>query len=126
MHILNSVENLFILASIVTGCVSISAFASLVDILVGITSSAVVINICAITPGIKKYKSIIKEKTKKDSKKVLLGKDKLNTIEGLISKSLIDADISHNEFVSVHNALREFNEMKNKLKNTETSVEYII
>ena len=55
MHILNSVENLFILASIVTGCVSISAFASLVDILVGITSSAVVINICAITPGIKKY-----------------------------------------------------------------------
>ena len=56
MHILNSVENLFILASIVTGCVSISAFASLVDILVGITSSAVVINICAITAGIKKYK----------------------------------------------------------------------
>ena len=126
MHILNSVENLFILASIVTGCVSISAFASLVDILVGITSSAVVINICAITAGIKKYKSTIKEKTKKDSKKVLLGKDKLNTIEGLISKSLIDVDISHNEFVSVHNALREFNEMKNKLKNTETSVEYII
>ena len=74
MHILNSVENLFILASIATGCISISAFASLVDILVGITSSAVVINICAIIAGIKKYKSIIKEKTKKHSKKSVVRK----------------------------------------------------
>ena len=38
---LNYVENLLILSSTVTGCVSVSAFASLVDINVGITSSAV-------------------------------------------------------------------------------------
>ena len=38
---LNDVEHLLILASIVTGCVSISAFASLVAFPVGITSSAV-------------------------------------------------------------------------------------
>ena len=31
---------------------------------------------------------------------VLLGKDKLNTIEVLISKALIDSYISHDEFVS--------------------------
>ena len=42
--------------------------------------------ICAITSGIKSYKSIIKEK-KKHYKIVLLGKDKLNTIEVLISIS---------------------------------------
>ena len=33
--------------------------------------------------GIKKYKSIIKKKEKKHDKLVLLGKDKLNTIEVL-------------------------------------------
>ena len=38
---------------------------------------------------------------------MLLGKDKLNTIEILISKALIDSYISHDEFVSVNNVLRE-------------------
>ena len=67
---LNYVENLLILSSRITGCVSISAFASLVDIKVGITSSSVGINICAIIVGIKKYKSIIKKKKKKHYKMV--------------------------------------------------------
>ena len=51
---LNYVEHLLILASAVTGCVSISAFASLFCFPVGITSSAVGLKICAITAGIKK------------------------------------------------------------------------
>ena len=58
------VENLLILTSTVTGCVSISVFASLADAPVGITSSAVGIKICAITTGIKKYKSTIKKEEK--------------------------------------------------------------
>ena len=51
---LNYDEHLLILVSRVTGCVSISALASLVAIAVGITSSAVGIKICTITTGIKK------------------------------------------------------------------------
>ena len=81
---LNYVEHLLILSSIITGCVSISAFASLVCVPVGITSSAVGIKICAITTGIKKYKSIIMKKNKKHNKIVLLGKDNLSTTEALI------------------------------------------
>ena len=61
----NVVENLVILVSTVTGCISISAFPSLVCSPVDITSSAVGKNISAITAGIKKYKSIINKKTKK-------------------------------------------------------------
>ena len=98
-------EHLLILASVVTGCISISAFASLDAILVGITSSAVGIKVLAVTAGIKKYKSAIKKKKKHD-KIMLLGKDKLNTIELLISKALIDSDISHDEFASVNNVLK--------------------
>ena len=49
---------------------------------------------------------------KKIDQILLLRKDKLNTIEVLISKALIDTYISHEEFVSVNNVLREYNEMK--------------
>ena len=61
---LNYVENLLILVSTVTGFVSISAFALLVCVPVGITSSVAELKMCAITAGIKKYKSVIKKKKK--------------------------------------------------------------
>ena len=70
--------------------VSVSDFASLVGIPVGITSSAVGLKICVLTAGIKKYKSKIKKKKKKNDKIALLEKTKLNSIEVLISKVLID------------------------------------
>ena len=59
---LNYIEHLLISMSTVTGCVSISAFASLVGIPIVITSSAIILKICAITAGIKKYKLIVKKK----------------------------------------------------------------
>ena len=106
---LNYLEHLLILVSTVTGYVSISAFVSLVCVSVGIASSAVVIKI---TAGIKKYMLFIKKKKKHDTI-VLLKKDKLSTIEVLLSKALIDSYISHDEHVSVNNVLREYNKTKN-------------
>ena len=79
----NHVENLLILVSAITSHISISAFSSLVFVLVGITSFTVGRNICAIAAGIKEYNSIIKKKKKKHGKAVLLLKDKLNTIKVL-------------------------------------------
>ena len=64
---LNYVENLLILASTITSCVLISVFPSLVDITVGITSSSLGINICAIIARIKKYMSIIYIKRRRNS-----------------------------------------------------------
>ena len=61
---LNYIEHLLVLASTITGCISISDFTSLIGIPIGITSSAIGLKICAITAGIKKYKSIIKKKKK--------------------------------------------------------------
>ena len=60
--------------------------------------------------------SQISRKKKEHDKTVLLGKSKLDAIEVLISKSLIDSYISHDEFVSVNNILREYNEMKEGIK----------
>ena len=46
---LNYIEHSLILASTITRCISISAFASLLDIAIGITSSAIELKIWAIT-----------------------------------------------------------------------------
>ena len=53
---------LLILTYANTGCVSISSFASLVGIPIKTTSSPLGGKICAITAGIKKYKSTTQKK----------------------------------------------------------------
>ena len=40
----------------------------------------------------------------------------------LISKSLIDSNISHDEFVSINNVRKEYEEMKEEIKNSKTQV----
>ena len=57
---------------------------------------------------------------------MLLRNGKLNTIEILISKALINSYISNHGFISVNDMLREYYELKEEIKNLETSVEYII
>ena len=78
--------------------------------------------ICAITAAIKKYKfiSTIIKKKKKHDKIVLLLKSKLNSLEVLISKTLIDSIISHDEFVLINNVLKEYDKMKEEIKNLKT------
>ena len=84
------------------------------------TSSAIGLKICAIAAGIKKYKSIIQKKKIKDGQIVLLAKSKLNNIEVLISKSLLDSNISRDEFILVNNVLEEYDKMKKGIKNLKT------
>ena len=51
---LNYIENFLVLAFAITGCISISAFSSLIGIPIGIMISAIGLQICAIAGGIKK------------------------------------------------------------------------
>ena len=59
-RVLNYVDVPLIVIFRITGCVSISAFASLVGIPIGIAGSTVGLKVCVITMAIKKYKLIIK------------------------------------------------------------------
>ena len=104
---LNYIEHSLILASTVTGCISISTFVSLFGIPIRITSSEIGLKICAVTKAIKKYNLIIKKKKKKHDKITSLAKTKLNSIEVSIFKSLIDSYISNEQFVLVNNVLKE-------------------
>ena len=102
----------------ITGCISIYDFVSLLGIIIGIASSNIGLKICAITAGIRKYKSIIKKKKKKHDKTVMLQKTKLTSIEVLISRAFIDSYMSHDEFVLVNNVLQEYDELKEQMKNS--------
>ena len=64
-RVLNYLDQTLIVLSTVTGCASISAFASLVDIPIGIASSAIGLKMCVITARIKKYKSVNNKKRKR-------------------------------------------------------------
>ena len=61
----NYFEHLINSASTVTQCVFISAFASLFGILLGITSSAVGLKICAITQELKSINQWLRQKEKR-------------------------------------------------------------
>ena len=100
-RVLNYIDHLLILISTGTGS----------------ASSATGLKICVLTAGIK-YKSKIKKKKKEHDKIVFLAKSKLNRIEVLISKALIDSLISHDEIAIINNVLKEFYGMKEEIKNS--------
>ena len=83
-------------------------------------SFAIGLEICTIAAGIKKYKPRIQKKKKKHDKIVLLEKSKSNSIEVLISKTLIDSSINHDEFVLMNNVLKEYYAIKEEIKNLKT------
>ena len=106
---------------IVTGCVSISAFASLVRTPVGIANFTAGKKICTITARIKKDKAITKKNKKRHDEMVLLAETELNIIEVLVSKALIDSYISHDEFVLINNIVKEYDDLKEEINDLKTS-----
>ena len=50
----------------------------------------------------------------------MLAKSPLNNIDTLISKASIDSNISHNKFFLINNVLKEYDNMKEEIKNVKT------
>ena len=121
---LSYIEHFLILAFAITECISISAFASFLGIHIGTTGSATGLKTCVITAGVKKYKSIIKKNKIKHVKTVLSAISKLNSIEVLISKALINSNISHDEFILINNVIKDYDETKEEIKNLKTQTVY--
>ena len=61
---------------------------------------------------------MIKKQKKKHDEIALIEKSKLNNIEVLISKALIDSNISHDEFVLINKVMKEFYDTKEETKNS--------
>ena len=84
-------------------------------------SSAAGLKTCTKAAGIKKHRSIIRKYKKKHDKTVFLAKTNLKNMKVLISKALTDRYIIYGQLVLVNNVLKEYNEMKEEIKDLKTS-----
>ena len=57
-----------------------------------------------------------RNKKKKHNKIVMLARSKLNSIEGKISKALIDNEISHEDFMTIVNKDKKYRELKESIR----------
>ena len=115
-RVFNYTDHSLTVVSTITGCVSISAFACLVGIQQGLRILQLELKNYAITARIERYKSKIKKKKKRHHKIVLLAKSKLKSIEILISKTLIQSNISHDEFVLINKVLKELCDFQEEME----------
>ena len=126
-RVLNQTEHLLALIYTVNGCFSISNFASLVGIPIGITSSSAIgLESSVTTSVIEKYNSIIKKNKKKHDKILWWGKSKFNSVNVLISKPLIDSNIGRNKFGLINNLPNKFDDMKEEIKKSNHKLKLII
>ena len=62
---------------------------------------------------------VTRKKKKKQNKIVMLAKSKLNSIETLMSQTLIGLDITHEEFKTIVNEKEKYEQMKESIRNTK-------
>ena len=92
---------------------------TLID-LSGIASASFTL-IFSLTTGItKKLLKVTRKKKKKHNKIVMLAKSKLNNIETLMSQTLIDLEVSHEEFKTIVNEKEKYEEMKESIRKTKS------
>ena len=71
----------------------------------------------SITSGfVKKFLKTIRNKKKKHKKIIMLARSKWNSIEGKISKTLIDNEISHEDFMTILNEEKKYWELKESIR----------
>ena len=94
-------DQIFIALSASFGTLSIASYASVVDTPAGIAGSSLTL-IFTVGTGISKSLLKVTEKRKKKHNKIIaLAKNKLNTIDTLLSGALNDSEISHEEFINI-------------------------
>ena len=118
-------DKIFIALSASFGTLSIASYASEVVTPAGIAGSSLAL-IFTIGTGISKslLKVTIKRK-KKHTKIIALAKNKLNTIDTLLSSALNDSEISHEKFTSIITETNIYENIKENIKEltTESSEE---
>ena len=81
---------------------------------IGIASASFTLIFPLTTGIVKKLLSITRIKKKKHDKIFMLAKNKLNSIQNLVSQALTDMEISHEEFVVIFKEKYKYEKMKKK------------
>ena len=113
-------DKIFITLSASFGTLSIASYASVVGIPAGITSASLTL-VFTIGTGISKsLLKLTKKRKKKHNKIIVLAKNKLNTIDTLLSIALNDCEISHEEFSNIITEANIYENIKENIKEFTT------
>ena len=105
---------IFITLSASFRTLSIASYASVVGIPAGITGASLTL-VFTIGTGISKsLLKLTKKRKKKHNKIIALAKNKLNTIDTLLSSALNDSEISHEEFSNIMTQANIYENIKKK------------
>ena len=119
----NYIDKILIVLDATTGGACIISHATVVGAPVGIASAGFTIVFSLAMGIIKKLMKTTKNKKKKHDKILMLAKHKLNSIEILVSKALIDMEISHEEFISILKEKDKYEKMKKNVKNVSEKLD---
>ena len=109
-------DKIYIALSASFGTLSIASYASVAGTPAGIAGSSFTL-IFTIGTGISKsLLKVTKKRKKKHSKIISLAKNKLNTIDTLLSSALNDSEISHEEFSNIITEANIYENIKENIK----------
>ena len=113
-------DKIFITLSASFGTLSIASYASVVGIPAGVTGASLTL-VFTIDTGISKsLLKLTKKRKKKHNKIIVLAKNKLNMIDTLLSSTLNDSEISHEEFTNIINETNIYENIKENIKELTT------
>ena len=111
------IDKILIILKATSSGVCIISSASVDGVPVGIASASFTLIFSLKIGIIKKLLSIARNKKKKHDKILMLAKGKLDSIETLISKALIDMEISDEEFNAIISKKQKYERMKENVRN---------
>ena len=107
------------------GTLNIASYASVVVTTAGIAGSSLTLIFTIGTDISKSLLNVTKKRKKKHNKIIALAKNKLNTIDTLLSSALNDSEISQEEFTNIITETNIYENIKENIKEltTESSEE---
>ena len=113
-------HKIFITLSASFGTLSIASYVSVVGIPPGITGASLTLVFTIGTGIIKSLLKVTKKRRKKQNTIIVLAKNKLNTIDILLSSALNDSEISHEEFANIITETNIYEIIKENIKELTT------
>ena len=113
-------DKLFITLSASFGALSIVSHATVVGIPVGIAGSYLTLIFTVTTGVVKKILNLTRKRKTKHNKIIALARNKLNIIETLIPRALIDFNISHEEFSEIIYEKNNYEQMKDNIRSAKS------
>ena len=115
-------DKIFIALSASFGTLSIASYASVVGTPAGIAGSSLTLVFTRGTGISKSLLKVTKKRKKKHNKIIALAKNKLNTIDTLLSSALNDSEISHEEFSNIITETNIYENIKKNIKELTTEL----